>query len=460
MAKGAGTRKDEEMRDLSDGSTTSVSILCLIFRKNREVLFREMMISKIKTQVIIVGAGPAGAAASIFLSKAEIPHVILDKEKFPRDKVCGDACGGKTAFVLRKADPHWLQEIFQSNTQYMPTHGALFFSSDGKSLSIPFSRKNVLPGQAAGFTTPRFTFDHFLFEKLATAYSTIRQNISIRTIERTSEGLVRAHFVEENHDIEVTAPLIIGADGDKSRVRKVFLNHDTSSKAYCVALRAYYNGVTDMHSENYIELHLLPEVVPGYFWIFPLPNGLANVGIGMLSEQIRKKKLNLREVMLGAIHDNPHLRHRFMNATLVDKIQGWGLPMGLKRDRVSGNNFMLTGDAANLVDPFTGEGIGNALYSGMLAADAGRDALNHNKFDADFLAKKYDDKLFGKIGTELKTSALLQRLCHYPWLLKFVVNKAHKSPTLNHAIQSMFTGVNLRNELRKPSFYANVLLNR
>ena len=417
------------------------------------------MIRKIRTQVIIIGAGPAGAAASIFLSKAEVPHVILEKENFPRDKVCGDACGGKTAFVLRKADPHWLQEIFQRSTQYMPTHGALFFSPDGRSLSIPFSRQHVLPGHAAGFTTPRFTFDHFLFEKLATAYSTIHQNVVLQTIERT-EGLIKANFVEDNHHVEVTAPLIIGADGDKSQVRKLFLNHDTPSKAYCVALRAYYRGVTEMHSENYIELHALAEVVPGYFWIFPLPNGLANVGIGMLSEQIRKKKINLRKVMLDAIHHNPHLRHRFMNATLVDKIQGWGLPMCIKQDRVSGNNFILAGDAANLVDPFTGEGIGNALYSGMLAADACGDALNDDKFDADFLKKKYDDKLFGKIGAELKTSALLQRLCHYPWLLKYIVNKAHNSPTLNHAIQSMFTGVNLRNELRKPSFYANVLLNR
>jgi hypothetical protein len=124
--------------------------------------------------------------------------------------------------------------------------------------------------------------------------------------------------------------------------------------------------------------------------------------------------------------------------------------MGLKQQRVSGSNFMLTGDAANLVDPFTGEGIGNALYSGMLAADACRDALLDDKFDADFLEKKYDDRLFGKIGAEMKTSAFLQRLCHYPWLLRFVVNKAHKSPTLNHAIQSMFTGVNL-DELQ-PSF--------
>lgn len=417
------------------------------------------MVRKIKTQVIIVGAGPAGAAVSIFLSKAEVPHVILEKEKFPRDKVCGDACGGKTAFVLRKADPGWLQEIFQHTSQYMPTPGALFFAPDGKSLSIPFSRKNVLAGQAAGFTTPRLTFDNFLFEKLATAYSAIYQNVSLQTIERTSAG-VKVNFGQEDHRMEITAPLIIGADGDRSHVRKVFLNQHTSPKSSCVALRAYYKGVTELHPENYIELHYLPEILPGYFWIFPLPNGLTNVGVGVLSERIRTKKLNLREEMLNAIKNNPHLRRRFLNATLIDTIQGWGIPMSMKQEPVSGDNFMLTGDAASLVDPFTGEGIGNALYSGMLAAQAAREALDADTFDAAFLVKNYDDKLFGKIGAELKTSALLQRLCHYPWLFRFVLNKAYKSPTLNHAIQGMFTGVNLRSELRKPSFYANVLLNR
>jgi flavin-dependent dehydrogenase len=134
--------------------------------------------------------------------------------------------------------------------------------------------------------------------------------------------------------------------------------------------------------------------------------------------------------------------------------------MHIKRQPVSGDNFLLTGDAACLVDPFTGEGIGNALFSGMLAAYAVKEALQSKKFHANFLKEKYDDILYSRIGSELKTSAFLQQLCHHPWLFRFVVNKAYKSPTLNKAVSSMFTGVNLRKELKKPSFYARVLFNK
>src|SRR5690348_622105 len=105
-----------------------------------------MVKNKISTQVIIVGAGPAGAGTSIYLTKAGIPHVILEKEVFPRDKVCGDSCSRRTGYVLRKANPQWLEEIFQQSEQFTPTRGAMFMSPNGKALSIPFSRNNLPPG--------------------------------------------------------------------------------------------------------------------------------------------------------------------------------------------------------------------------------------------------------------------------------------------------------------------------
>jgi geranylgeranyl reductase family protein len=414
----------------------------------------------LNTQVIIIGAGPAGAATSIYLTQANIPHVIIEKNQFPRDKICGDACSGKTVFVLRKANPLWPEEIFKNTAEYMPSHGVTFVSPNAKVLNIPFSPAKVLEGQAPGFITPRLTFDNYLFEKLASEYAAIYQRTTIKSMERQADGTVKVDFSHGDETYEVTAPLIVGADGDKSQVRKNFLNSNSSSKAYCVGLRAYYQGVTGLHENHFIELHFLPEVLPGYFWIFPLPNGITNVGIGMMSDRIRKKKINLREEMLNAIKTNPNISHRFSNAKLLDKIQGWGLPMCMKRQPLSGDNFLLTGDAAGMIDPFTGEGIGNAMYSGMLAAFAIEELLKAGKYDAALIKEKYDDILFKRIGNELKTSATLQRLSHYPWLFNFVVEKAHKSKTLNNTITSMFTGIDLRKQLRKPSFYARILLNR
>lgn len=414
---------------------------------------------KIDTQVIIIGAGPAGAGTSIYLTQAGIPHVIIEKETFPRDKVCGDACSGKTAFVLRKANPAWLQEVFQQGAKFMPSYGIVFVAPNGKALDIPYNPNRIPGEQAPGFTTPRMVFDNFLFEKLPSEYATIFQQSSVKGINREN-GKVTINFVKDGQEYEVTAPLIVGADGDKSYVRKTLLNQNASSKAYAVGLRAYYTGVTGMHKENFIELHFLPEVLPGYLWIFPLPNGVVNVGVGILSERIRSKKINLREQMLNALKNNPNISHRFANAKLLDKIQGWGLPMGMEQLPVSGDNFLLTGDAASLIDPFSGEGIGNALYSGMLAAYAIEKAVQEQNFSRAFLKEAYDDVLYKRIGDELKISTTLQRLCRYPWLFNFVVNKANKSPSLSKTISCMFTDLDLRDQLRKPSFYAKILLNK
>ncbi|MEJ7610838.1 MAG: geranylgeranyl reductase family protein [Ferruginibacter sp.] len=413
----------------------------------------------LNTKVIIVGAGPAGAATSIFLSKAGIPHILLDKATFPRDKVCGDACSGKTVFVLKKANPAWLDEIFADTDANLHCHGVKFVAPNGLSLDIPFQPANMPVHHAAGFITPRKIFDNFLFEKTVSPHADTYQDAAIKNISR-SEGVVSVTFSQHGRNYVATAPLIIGADGDKGIIRKTFMNNSVSSKAYCVGLRGYYKGVTGFHQKNFIELHFLPELLPGYLWIFPLSNGMSNIGIGMPSDGVRKKKINLRETMLNAVKNNPAISHRFVNAELTDKILGWGLPTCLKQEPISGDNFMLVGDAANLIDPFSGEGIGNALYSGMVAAQAAGELLQTGSYGAALTAEKYDKVLYKKVGDELKIGALLQRLSGYPWLFNVVVKKAGKSPTLNAALTSMFTDLDLQNQIRKPSFYLKILFNK
>jgi len=407
-----------------------------------------------------LGPGPPGLGRRFFLSKYGIPHIVLEKETFPRDKVCGDACSGKTALVINRANPDWLTEILGQPERFLPSWGITFVAPNGKALDIPFTANRTKDTKAPGFTLPRLDFDEFLFRKMPSPYCTVFQRASVNSIDETN-GVVSVAMTRDGKDYVITAPVIVGADGDKSIVRKKYLNEHTAPKTYAVGLRAYYHGVTGMNTaDNFIELHFLPEMLPGYLWIFPLPNGMANVGVGILSERIREKKINLREQMLYAIKNNKQIAPRFANAQMEGKIQGWGLPLAMERQPLSGDSFMLTGDAACLIDPFSGEGIGNALYSGMLAAAAIKEAVAQKDFSAAFLKAAYDDVVYKRLGDELKISATLQRLCKYPWLFNFVVNKAYKSASLRNTISCMFTDMNLREQLSKPSFYWKILFNK
>ena len=252
--------------------------------------------------------------------------------------------------------------------------------------------------------------------------------------------------------------MLIGAEGDRSLVAKKLSAIKKDNDHYCAGIRAYYEGVTELHDQNFIELHFLEELLPGYFWIFPLPNGQANVGAGMLSSSVSAKKVNLKEDMLRAIANNPKIKHRFANAKLVNNIQGWGLPLGSKKRVISGNNFLLTGDAASLIDPFTGEGIGNAMYSGMLAAAHIQNCIKQNNFSAEF-NQTYDKAFYDRQWDELKLSHTMQKLCKYPWLFNFVVNKANKNKALRETISCMFEDLDLRAKLRNPLFYVKLLIN-
>src|SRR5690606_36717996 len=110
------------------------------------------------------------------------------------------------------------------------------------------------------------------------------------------------------------------------------------------------------------------------------------------------------------------------------------------------------------INPFSGEGIGNALYSGLGAAEAIEKSLTKTNHSAAFLNENYDDVLYKRIGSEIKISQTLQKLSRYPWFLNMLVNKAHKSPSLTNVMTGMLKHMDRRAEFRKPSFYVNILL--
>ncbi|MDP6878484.1 MAG: NAD(P)/FAD-dependent oxidoreductase, partial [Candidatus Marinimicrobia bacterium] len=209
-------------------------------------------------------------------------------------------------------------------------------------------------------------------------------------------------------------------------------------------------GLTDQ-----IELHFLKEINPGYFWIFPAGNGIANVGLGLSKKYIKKNKKDLVE-LLNVVTQLDYFKERFRNARPLEKPRGWNLPMGSVHRKNYGNGFMLLGDAAGLIDPFTGEGIGNAMLSAKYAVKVLKEAIDTNDISARSLST-YDKVLWDEIGPELKISTNLQKLARSKFLLNFVINRASRNENLKDVIGGMLANEVARGDLTNPLFYYKIL---
>lgn len=404
----------------------------------------------ITTDVCIVGAGPGGAGAALKLSYLGIPSLVIDKANFPRDKVCGDAISGKIPMLLERLDPKMLKR-FQAMATNVDVWGLRFIPPNGRVLNLPFKLNyNKAQEDAPGYVMRRTDFDNFLIEEVRQRSNIdLRENIEITTYLRTEDGW---QLEDKSGKITIHCKALLIADGANSYFSRHIAGHKKDNAHYAAALRAYYTGVTGFHEDNYIELHFLPELNPGYFWIFPLPDGRANVGLGVRSDYVQKRRLNLKQLLQQAIQIHPEIAKRFKDAQLEGKVVGYGLPLGSKRRSLSGDHYMLLGDAGHLIDPLTGEGIGSAFYSGFIAAEQVQQCLATGRFDAAYL-KAYDNRIDRVLRVEMRLSYQLQRLVRIKWLTNLVTGIIANNPKTIEILCHMHADFDLRKQLIKPLFW-------
>ena len=401
------------------------------------------------TKVFILGAGPGGAATALRLSYLNIPCVLVDKAAFPRDKVCGDALSGKVPTLLNRLDPAIMDRF---RAKYAPTDvwGIRFYPPSRKLIELPFKvGYERVPDAAPGYVSKRIDFDNFLIEEVRR-----RDNIELH-LETEIGGWTKTAtgytVTTRDKSRSWACNLLVDGSGAHSRFSRKEAGLEMDHDHHAAAVRAYWKGVTGFHKDNFIELHFLEEYNPGYFWIFPLPNGEANIGLGMRSDIVKKKNINLREA-LAKIVASPEFRDRFKDAEEVDPTIGYGLPLGSKDRVLSGDNYLLVGDAGHLIDPLTGEGIGNATYSGFIAAELAEKCIAADRYDAAFLAD-YDVRIERVLRSELRLSYRMQQIMQVKWLTNFLTGIIAANPKVVEVLCRMYTDFELRKQIVKPLFW-------
>lgn len=222
---------------------------------------------------------------------------------------------------------------------------------------------------------------------------------------------------------------------------------------WIAAFRIYYQGVRDLKE---MEIHFLDGLLPGYFWIFPVGGGVANVGAGMIESQLNAggKKVNLRKATYDVIANHPRFRERFAGATEVEgSFRGWQLPCGSERRKLSGDGWMLIGDAASLIDPFSGEGISNAMHSAQLAAETAVEVLQGKGG-----TERYAARVWEELGPELDNACKLQKLTRFKWLMNFLLRRAARSPRIREAVTGIAVDQTQAKKLLNPLFYLRLLV--
>lgn len=415
-----------------------------------------------KKDIIILGAGPGGIATALKLEKLGISCTVLDKATFPRDKVCGDAISGHVFYAYKQIDEDIFKEFQTTHDIELNCWGVQFHLPKNRSLefTIPTRLKTIdfdAHHEAEAFISRRIDFDNFLVQKAKKSdLITIIEGVDIQGFERIENGFL---LKNKKGEILYETKLLIAADGALSKFAKQFGNIHKENEHYAGAVRAYYSNLKNENPHNFLEFYYLDEFLPGYIWIFPLPNNTANVGFGMRTDKISEKRINLKKEFNRILTEHPRFKNRFKDAVLENKIVGFPLPLGSKKRKISGDNFMLVGDAASLIDPLTGEGIGNATISGIFAAEQAKKCLEIQDFSAEAMAN-YDMVVYDKLWQELQMSYRLQRAFQRRWLLNFMSGIATKNKRLAEMITALFANVDLKKMFKNPFFIFKVIFNR
>ena len=357
--------------------------------------------TNVSTDVLVVGAGPAGSAAAAWCARHNLDVLLVDAEEFPRDKPCGD---GLTPRAIAELDSLGLSSWLDGRARNKGLRAAGF----GQELYLPWPGGN-LPNY--GGAAPRLELDAAIRQVAIDSGSQVLEGLRAKDVVVAGNKVTGVVF---NNGTTIDCKRLIVADGAKSQLGRALGRSWHRSTAYGVAARGYIKS--HRSDDPWISSHLElrgehNELLSGYGWVFPLGDGEVNVGVGTLATSKRPAEVNLRGLLT---HYADQQRNTWQFEGDVRAPWSALLPMGGAVSNVAGANWVLIGDAAGCVNPLNGEGIDYGLETGRLAANLFAKTIVNPHMD---YSRVWSKELLVHYGTAFSIARRLAGLITVPHLL-------------------------------------------
>jgi menaquinone-9 beta-reductase len=381
-----------------------------------------------RADLIVVGAGPGGSATAYYAARAGLEVLLLDRQDFPRDKPCGDGLmphAAEEISLMGLGD--WLDE---------PHHGK--FSSFSIYTQTAYLRQKVPPTLHGpyGYVAARQETDTRLVARAEEVGANFRSGVRATKLLRSPAGNVTGvEAVSNGETLLYEAPLVVAADGVGGFAGEGMKAHQNS-----VARRQYFRNVSGPSKED---LHVfvtkdMNEHGAGYGWVFYFGDGRANVGAGVSTKTLARTGRNLKD-FFDRFLEEPEIADWLEGAEPEGPAKSWSLKMGMWGAKRHTQGLMSVGDAASMIHPISGEGVGYAIESGRLAASFAHEARARNDYSASLL-KGYATRMRRQRAKEHISGYALTNLVPNLQMMEPLFEACEKDPAARRALVEGFTG--------------------
>jgi menaquinone-9 beta-reductase len=382
-----------------------------------------------QADVIIVGAGPAGSTTAYYLAQAGLDVLLLEKSRFPREKVCGDGLTPRGVKALVGMG------ISVSEQDGWVRNKGLRVIGAGKRMELPWPELSSYPGY--GLVRHRHDLDETLARRAQKAGARLLEGVTVTgpvVDDRTGRiaGVVARPGAGDEDERTYTSRAVVAADGNSSRLSVAMGLRKRDDRPVGVAVRTYYKSPRhdDDYLESWLDLWDGDRLLPGYGWIFGMGDGTSNVGLGLLNTSAAFGHTDYHEMLRRWLKGMP-AEWGFTEENRTQPVRGAALPMGFNRTPHYFNGLLLVGDAGGMVNPFNGEGIAYAMESGEILARTIAQALaRERRAETERVLAEYPRALSDAYGGYYTVGRAFVKAIGRPGLMRFATRHGMSRPAL------------------------------